>query len=499
MKITQTIAKRLPDDAAGHRARRRATPRTSTCSADRVREHVDGLDGVLHSIGFAPEAALGGNFLKTEWDDVATARAGLGVLAQGPGGRGAAADAPTAARSSGSPSTRPWPGRSTTGWAWPRRRSSRRRATWRATSGPKGIRVNLVAAGPMKTTAAKSIPGFEEFEDVWADAGAARLGRRRPRAGRARLRRAAVGLVPAHHRRDRARRRRRARHGRLTGHRDDRGLGRRRRAGAGRAAGARRREPLLPATGGEADARPVSAAGARRRPGTRRRRGSWAGRPRDRGARAPGCGSGSPPRSSPESYAAWPRGGHDPAGGAQPADRATCTGSSSPSRGGGAARPRRSVAPSPTCSTRLTDGDVAGAVARGRAGRSRRRGGPAPTTRTPHVPVVAVTGHERQDHDLADGGPDGALRRATSSAGRRPTASTSTVSWSRPATSPVRAGRAGCSTTRGCELAVTETARGGILLRGLGVGAHRRLRRHQRQRRPPRACRASTPSTSSPR
>ena len=39
----------------------------------RVREHVDGLDGVLHSIGFAPEAALGGNFLNTEWPDVATA------------------------------------------------------------------------------------------------------------------------------------------------------------------------------------------------------------------------------------------------------------------------------------------------------------------------------------------------------------------------------------------------------------------------------------------
>jgi enoyl-[acyl-carrier protein] reductase I len=34
--------------------------------------------------------------------------------------------------------------------------------------GPENIRVNLVAAGPLKTTAAKSIPGFSEFEDVWA-------------------------------------------------------------------------------------------------------------------------------------------------------------------------------------------------------------------------------------------------------------------------------------------------------------------------------------------
>jgi len=33
--------------------------------------------------------------------------------------------------------------------------------------GPKGIRVNLVAAGPIRTVAAKSIPGFELFEEVW--------------------------------------------------------------------------------------------------------------------------------------------------------------------------------------------------------------------------------------------------------------------------------------------------------------------------------------------
>ena len=33
--------------------------------------------------------------------------------------------------------------------------------------GPEGIRVNLVAAGPIRTMAAKSIPGFDEFETVW--------------------------------------------------------------------------------------------------------------------------------------------------------------------------------------------------------------------------------------------------------------------------------------------------------------------------------------------
>ena len=41
--------------------------------ASRVGEHVPHLDGVLHSIGFAPESALGGNFLNTSWEDVGTA------------------------------------------------------------------------------------------------------------------------------------------------------------------------------------------------------------------------------------------------------------------------------------------------------------------------------------------------------------------------------------------------------------------------------------------
>src|SRR4051812_44404761 len=72
MKITSTIAKRLPvtppvieldvtDDE--HLAGLPAA----------LGEHVDHLDGVLHSIGFAPQSAMGGNFLNTTWADVATA------------------------------------------------------------------------------------------------------------------------------------------------------------------------------------------------------------------------------------------------------------------------------------------------------------------------------------------------------------------------------------------------------------------------------------------
>lgn len=73
MKITQTIAKRLP-----------VTPPVIELDVtseedlaalpERLAPHFgETLDGVLHSIGFAPQAAMGGNFLKTEWDDVSTA------------------------------------------------------------------------------------------------------------------------------------------------------------------------------------------------------------------------------------------------------------------------------------------------------------------------------------------------------------------------------------------------------------------------------------------
>ena len=41
--------------------------------ADQVREHVDGLDGVLHAIAFGPQSTLGGGFLTAPWEDVATA------------------------------------------------------------------------------------------------------------------------------------------------------------------------------------------------------------------------------------------------------------------------------------------------------------------------------------------------------------------------------------------------------------------------------------------
>ncbi len=134
--------------------------------ADRVREHVGGLDGVVHSIGFAPQTALGGNFLNTSWPDVATAvqvsayslkalaMAALPLMDGGGAIVGLDFDASVA-----------WPGYDWMGVAKAGLESCARYLA--RDLGPKGIRVNLVAAGPLRTMAAKSIPGFSEFEGLW--------------------------------------------------------------------------------------------------------------------------------------------------------------------------------------------------------------------------------------------------------------------------------------------------------------------------------------------
>lgn len=136
--------------------------------ADKVREHVPSLDGVVHAIGFAPQTALGGNFLETDWNDVATAlhastfsykslaTALLPLLGRGSSIVGLTFDATVA-----------WPVYDWMGVAKAGLESaSRYLATY---LGDKGIRSNLVSAGPLRTMAAKSIPGFEKFEESWQE------------------------------------------------------------------------------------------------------------------------------------------------------------------------------------------------------------------------------------------------------------------------------------------------------------------------------------------
>jgi len=134
--------------------------------AERVREHVDGLDGVLHSIGFAPASCLGGGFLDAPWEDVATAMQvsafslkSLAMACRPLLGRG------TSIVGMDFDNRQAWPA-----YDWMGVAKSALESTCRYLArdlGPDGIRVNLVAAGPVKTLAAKSIPGFAAFEDAW--------------------------------------------------------------------------------------------------------------------------------------------------------------------------------------------------------------------------------------------------------------------------------------------------------------------------------------------
>ena len=163
--LVERIAKRLPAPAPVIELN--VTDNDQLASlADRVSEHVDGLDGVVHSIGNAPQTALGGNFLATPWEDVAKAvqvstyslkslaMAALPLMTGGGSVVGLDFDASVA-----------WPGYDWMGVAKAGLESCARYLA--RDLGPQRVRVNLVAAGPLKTMAAKSIPGFEKFEDVW--------------------------------------------------------------------------------------------------------------------------------------------------------------------------------------------------------------------------------------------------------------------------------------------------------------------------------------------
>src|SRR5690625_1892840 len=72
MRLTQAIARRLPEPAPVVELDV-TSDEDLNALAERVREHADTLDGVVHSIGFAPQSVMGGNFLDGQWPDVATA------------------------------------------------------------------------------------------------------------------------------------------------------------------------------------------------------------------------------------------------------------------------------------------------------------------------------------------------------------------------------------------------------------------------------------------
>ncbi|MEM7140059.1 MAG: enoyl-ACP reductase FabI [Actinomycetota bacterium] len=167
LRLTERTARKLPESCDVLELDV-TEPEQVTALREALAERWGRVDGALHSIGFAPETILGDDFMSGEWDDVKVALEisaySLKVLA----------DATAPLMTDGGSivgltfdATLAWPAYNWMGVAKAALESTNRYLA--RALGPQGIRCNLVAAGPIRTIAAKSIPGFAEFENVWDD------------------------------------------------------------------------------------------------------------------------------------------------------------------------------------------------------------------------------------------------------------------------------------------------------------------------------------------
>jgi meromycolic acid enoyl-[acyl-carrier-protein] reductase len=167
MSITQMTAKRLnpvPDVLEMDVQK----PDDVKAAVEEVGRRWDHVDGIVHSVAFAPQDALGGNFLNTPWESVATAlqvsafsfkelAAGFLPLMRERGGSLVTLDFDN--------STQAWPK-----YDWMGVSKSALESVTRYLARDLGrykIRVNAICAGPLATLAASGIPGFKDFEEVW--------------------------------------------------------------------------------------------------------------------------------------------------------------------------------------------------------------------------------------------------------------------------------------------------------------------------------------------
>jgi meromycolic acid enoyl-[acyl-carrier protein] reductase len=166
VSLTQKTAKRLPDppDVLELDVNE---PEQISVVRDELSRRWGHLDGFLHAIAFAPQDALGGNFLHTQWESVATAfrtsayslrdlAAGMLPLMEERGGGIVSLDFDASVA---------WPIYDWMGVAKAGLESITRYLA--RDLGGKGIRVNTVSAGPMKTMAGKGIPGFDQIAEAW--------------------------------------------------------------------------------------------------------------------------------------------------------------------------------------------------------------------------------------------------------------------------------------------------------------------------------------------
>jgi enoyl-[acyl-carrier protein] reductase I len=165
MSLTQRTARKLGEDIDVYELDV-TVPEHGLAVRETLAEKWGHVDGVVHSIGFAPAVCLGDDFLAAQWEDVAIA---MHVSAYS---LKALADAFLPLMSAGGSfvgfdfdNRQAWPAYNWMGVAKSALQSVSRYLAKEV--GPLGIRSNLVAAGPIKSMAAKSIPGFALFEDTW--------------------------------------------------------------------------------------------------------------------------------------------------------------------------------------------------------------------------------------------------------------------------------------------------------------------------------------------
>jgi len=167
LSLTKRTARKL-DSPADVIALDVTSPDELADAAAELGRRWDALDGVLHAIGFAPKDCLGGDIMRAGWADVATA---LEVSAYSLKAVVEALRPLLAASRSSSvvaldfDARVAWPAYD---WMGVAKAALESLARYLARDlGPEGVRVNLVAAGPIRTMAAKSIPSFKAFEDTW--------------------------------------------------------------------------------------------------------------------------------------------------------------------------------------------------------------------------------------------------------------------------------------------------------------------------------------------
>jgi enoyl ACP reductase len=166
LRITERMAKRLPGEPDVLELDVNDPAQLEAVAAD-LESRWGSLDGLLHAIAFVPPDALGGNFLSAPSESAVeafrTSAFSLKALAAGL--------LPLLEKANGAvvgldfDASRAWPSYD---WAGVSKAALESVNRYLARDlGPRGVRCNLVAAGPLNTMAAKSIDGFEDLAGIW--------------------------------------------------------------------------------------------------------------------------------------------------------------------------------------------------------------------------------------------------------------------------------------------------------------------------------------------